>query len=117
MGQTKKFKKAKNSDIEIIKSVRNALRNSTSKAFDTGRASASSFAMCSSTTLPVVSRAICFLADLADQTGRTAVALSRYAAGGAHREAVRGGVGGQRRQTGRVDRRSEAGCNGGEFIE
>ena len=36
---------------------------------------------------------------------------------GAHREAVRGGVGGQRRQTGRVDRRSEAGCNGGEFIE
>jgi len=28
---------------------------------------------------------------------------------GAHREAVRGGVGGQRRQTGRVDRRSEAG--------
>ena len=36
---------------------------------------------------------------------------------GAHREAVRGGVGGQRRQAGRVDRRSEAGCNGGEFIE
>ena len=36
---------------------------------------------------------------------------------GAHREAVRGGVGGQRRQTRRVDRRSEAGCKGGEFIE